>query len=495
MMKGKRIPVIGLEIHAELKTETKMFCNCPNDSAEKHPNVNICPICLGHPGTLPFANKVAIVSVLKTGAAVGSSHPVISKFDRKNYFYPDLPKGYQISQYDLPFCVGGSLEVGGRSIEITRIHLEEDTGKLIHPDGANYSLVDYNRAGVPLMELVTEPVITSSGEARLFCEELRLLLRYLDVSDANMDKGEMRCEVNISLKNTDGTFGTKVEIKNLNSFKAVEDAVDYEVIRQDKLLDEGGVISQETRGWDENKKETFAQRSKEEAFDYRYFPEPDIMPIDLSDKNFIDLEKIKAGLPELPWDKRKRFKEEYLLPDQDVEIFISDKNLAEYFEEVATELLEWEKELGKKITEEDKKKLMKLAANYLLTDLTGIIKEKSADIGDILITPENFAELISMIYDEKVSSRAAKDILVEMFRKGADPSHILQKKGLNQVSDEDELKKWAIEVIKENEKAANDFRGGNEATSQFLVGKIMAKSKGRANPKIAGDILKKIINK
>jgi aspartyl-tRNA(Asn)/glutamyl-tRNA(Gln) amidotransferase subunit B len=485
--------VVGLEIHAELRTNTKMFCNCPNDSMETHPNVNICPVCLGHPGTLPYPNKAAIEAVLKVGGALGCTNPPLSKFDRKNYFYPDLPKGYQISQYDLPFCLGGELEAAGRKIKITRVHLEEDTGKLVHPEGAKYSLVDYNRAGVPLMELVTEPVIENAKEARAFCEELQLVLRYLGVSDANMERGEMRCEANISLTNPDGSFGTKVEVKNLNSFKSVEDAINFEIIRQNKALDAGEKIEHETRGWDEGKKQTFVQRSKEKAFDYRYFPEPDILPMDLTDKDFVDIELIKNTLPELPWQKRERLTKEYSLPAHDVETLVRDRALSAYFEDVVSELEQWEKENGKKIDEEGRKKLIKLAANYLLSDLASLLNEKSAAINDILITQENFAELISMIFEDKVSSRAAKDILKEMFKKGEDPSHILERMGVSQVSDTSEIEVWAKEVVEKNEKAANDFKNGNEKTLQFLVGQVMAKSRGKANPKIVGDVIRKVI--
>jgi len=449
---------------------------------------------MGHPGTLPYANKEAIRSVLRAGAALGSSIPMLSKFDRKNYFYPDLPKGYQISQYDMPLCVGGSLETDGAAIAITRIHLEEDTGKLMHPAGADYSLVDYNRAGVPLMELVTEPVIASAKQARKFCEELQLLFRYLGISEANMEKGEMRCEANVSVTSEDGEWGTKVEVKNLNSFKSVEDAINYEIKRQTGVLNGGGTISQETRGWDKGKKHTFSQRSKEQAFDYRYFPEPDLLPLDFRDKKFIDVEEIQNNLPELPRQKRERFAREFGLPAQDIEVLVFDRDLADYFEDTVSELIEWADELGEKIDEAETKKLVKLAANYLLSDFSGILKEKLLPIKETLITPENFAELVCLVYENKVSSRAAKDILREMFKKGEDPSHILERTGVAQVSDVGEIEVWAQEVIDANEKAAADFKGGNEKTLQFLVGQLMAKSRGKANPKLAADVLKKLLS-
>ncbi|MFH1575831.1 MAG: Asp-tRNA(Asn)/Glu-tRNA(Gln) amidotransferase subunit GatB, partial [Candidatus Nealsonbacteria bacterium] len=340
-------PTIGLEIHVELRTKSKMFCSCLNNPDEKHPNINICPICLGHPGTLPVINEEAVKKVIKTGLALNSRIPEHSKFDRKNYFYPDLPKGYQISQYDAPICQGGWLEVrppditilGGRTspnrkkINITRVHLEEDTGRLIHPKGTEYSLVDFNRAGVPLMELVTEPDITSAKEAKAFAEELRLILRYLRVSHADMEKGEMRVEVNISLKNGK-ELGTKVEIKNLNSFRSVEYGIDYEIARQGKLLDAGKKVVQETRGWDAAKEVTVSQRIKESAHDYRYFPEPDLPPLQFEAE---DIKKIKGEIPELPQLRRERFKEEYGLGFEETEMFVQNKELGEYFEKVVSE--------------------------------------------------------------------------------------------------------------------------------------------------------------
>src|SRR3990167_1819131 len=303
------IPTIGLEIHAELKTQSKMFCSCKNDPAEQHPNINVCPICLAHPGTLPVANKDAINKVIRVGLALGCTISEHSKFDRKNYFYPDLPKGYQISQYDMPFCKGGKLTVGEKDIYITRVHLEEDTGRLAHPVGAEYSLVDFNRAGVPLMELVTEPDITSSQEASAFAQELQLILRYLGASDADMEKGQMRVEANISVRpQGQKKLGTKMEVKNLNSFRAVEGAIEYEIQRQTGALEQGDNIIQETRGWDDVKGTTYSQREKESAHDYRYFPEPDLPPFQFSKK---EIESLEAQLPEFPQQRRKRLLEEY----------------------------------------------------------------------------------------------------------------------------------------------------------------------------------------
>ncbi len=482
--------IIGLEIHCELNTRTKMFCGCLNDPDEKHPNANICPICMGHPGTLPVINKKAVESVVKAGLALGSEIAEEAKFDRKNYFYPDLPKGYQISQYDKPFCLGGELAIGGKTVKITRVHLEEDTGRSSHAAG-DYSLVDFNRAGVPLMELVTEPDIRSAEEAKKFCEELRLLFRYLKVSEANMEKGEMRCEANISLRKKGASeFGTKAEVKNLNSFRAVERAIEYEISRQAKLLDEGKKVIQETRGWDENGQKTFSQRTKESAHDYRYFPEPDLPPLK---GGFVDLKQIKATIGELPGQKRARFQKEYGLAEKDVEIFVFNPELADYYERVVSELSEWlssEKIAGKE-NETDAKHL---AANYLLTDLQKLLKETGGLASEILISPENFAEMITLIIAGKISSAGAKIVLEEMFRTGEDPSMIIEEKNLAQMSGEADLSKIAQEVINANAKPAADYKAGQANALQFLVGQMMAKTKGRANPKIAADILKGLLD-
>lgn len=510
------VPVIGLEIHTRLKTKTKMFCRTPNDSDEHHPNVNVCPVCAGHPGTLPVINKQAVEYVIKVGYALGSEIAEISKFDRKNYFYPDLPKGYQISQYDKPFCKGGALAIGDKTIKITRVHLEEDTGKLIHKDGENASLVDLNRAGSPLMELVTEPDIRSAGEAKKFCEELQLLLRYLGVSNADMEKGEMRCEANISLAGEDGKFGTKVEVKNLNSFKSVERAIEYETERQRKVFESGEKVIQETRGWDENKGETFSQRLKEEAHDYRYFPEPDLPELDIS--KLFDLEKIRLSVPELPSQKRLRFERDYCLPAGDIDILIKDRELSAFFENVASELDDWiansDKSASRRTDEEKLKAVnphtinsqsqclvgernfgvgVKLAANYLLSDLQSLIKESENEIKDIKITPENFAELIALVYENKISSAVAKIVLKEMFATAKDPSNIVEEKGLSQLSDTGELEKIAGEIIAANPDTVAEYKSGKTAVLQFFVGQGMKQTKGKANPAVLQDLFKKIL--
>lgn len=491
-------PTIGLEIHAELKTNGKMFCGCLNDPDERHPNLNVCPICLGHPGTLPTINKKAVESVIKTGLATGCRIAGVSKFDRKNYFYPDLPKGYQISQYDKPLCLDGFLEISGDKIRVRRIHLEEDTGRLVHVQGGpsassgqSASLIDFNRAGVPLMELVTEPDIKSAREARKFAEELQLILRYLGVSSADMEKGEMRCEANVSISEDAAKPGVKVEVKNLNSFKSVERAIEYELQRQAELLEAGEKIVQETRGWDENKEKTFSQRLKEEAHDYRYFPEPDLPPLNTS---LFDLEKIKAEIPELPHYRRPRFKEEYKLSDEQVEILVSEKELGHYFEQVISELKEWDSSRHRaKLAPEHFDAIIKLTANYLISDLMSLLNESGDAAKDLLITPENFAEFVVMIHQGDISSKAAKIILKEMYGSGADPSHIMEEKGLSQLSDTGEIEKVVKEVIDLNPKAAADYRAGQKNAMQFLAGQIMAKTKGRANPQIVQEILSKLL--
>jgi len=496
-------PTIGLEVHIELNTKSKMFCSCLNDPNEHHPNVNICQICTAQPGSLPVINKEAVRKVIKTGLALNCQIPEYSKFDRKNYFYPDLPKGYQISQYDKPLCLGGFLEIEGKKIRITRVHLEEDTGRLVHPEGEDYSLVDFNRAGIPLMELVTEPDLRSAKEARKFSEELQLILRYLGVSDADMEKGQLRVEANISLLPVKSkTLGTKVEIKNLNSFRAVERGIDYEIKRQTELLEGGKKVIQETRGWldeavassrrvagarmDDVKGVTVSQREKEEAHDYRYFPEPDLPILHLGVADFIN--KIKAEIPELPQQRRERFKKEYNLLDKEIEVFVFNKDLGEYFEKVISEL-------PPNLPKEKLLKLIKLSSNYLITDLQGLLKGASVAGEDFLITPENFAEFITLIYTAAISSKTAKKVLGEMFSTGADPSHIIEEKGLTQITDVAEIEKIIKGVISKNQKAVEDFKKGKENAFQYLIGQIMAVSKGKASPQLVNKILKQLLTK
>jgi len=482
-------PVIGLEIHAELKTASKMFCDCLNDPEAKEPNINICPICLGHPGTLPVINQKAVEFVIKTALALNCQIPQSAKFDRKNYFYPDLPKNYQISQLYFPLAVKGFLEINGRKIKIKEIHLEEDTGKLIHPQGAEYSLIDFNRAGVPLMELVTEPDLENGKQARLFCQKLQQIFRYLNISDANMEKGQMRCEVNISLhkKGADKLSGTKVEVKNINSFKFVEKAIDYEIKRQTEELEKSKKIIQETRGFDSVRNITFSQRSKESAHDYRYFPEPDIPPLAFSAEY---LEALKLKLPEMPEIKKKRLVEEYNISPENAEVIVSDKYLAEYFENVVSEIKD---KLKCREFEIEEAKCLKLSANYIVSELQKHLLKNSATVKDIKITPENYAELVAIIASGKINSSAAQTVLEEMYRTGGDPSQIIEEKGLLQMDDEDELDKIVEEVLARNAKSAADYQAGKKNALKFLIGQVMSATKGRANPQAALELLKKKI--
>lgn len=532
-------PTIGLEIHVELKTKTKMFCDCLNDPDEKHPNFNICPICLGHPGTLPVINKEAVEKLLKVGLALNSQVAEFSKFDRKNYFYPDLPKGYQISQYDLPLCRGGYLDIGeGKRIIIERIHLEEDTGRLIHPvrdrsapleisggiprsgessknsltgqgtattaskrsasngvnpEKAKYTLVDFNRAGVPLMELVTKPDLKSGKEIEKFAKELQLILRYLDASDADMEKGQLRIEVNISLrpKISNSQFpisklGTKVEIKNINSIKAAAAAADFEIKRQTEKLERGEKIIQETRGWDENKGMTFSQRAKEGSADYRYFPEPDLPPMKFTKD---EIEELRLSLPELPAQRRERFKRQYGLTDSQIEIFTIAKNFGDYYEDVASELDLANKDL--QAAEENLSKLHTLAANYMITEFPPLLNMQGMEIDElegIKITPEAFAELIVIVFHGKLSSTNAKVVLKEMAETGLHPSQIVKEKGLEQTSDVEEIGRAVDEVIAKNPKAVEDYKKGKTEALKFLTGQIMALTRGKANPQVVNQL-------
>jgi aspartyl-tRNA(Asn)/glutamyl-tRNA(Gln) amidotransferase subunit B len=457
-----------------------MFCECKNElGLDRIPNTNICPVCTGQPGALPVANEKAIEYVVRAGIALGCEIAKVSKFDRKNYFYPDLPKGYQISQYDQPLCLGGFLEIDGKKIGITRIHLEEDTGKLIHQKGNDFSLVDFNRSGVPLMELVTEPDITSSEEAKKFCGELQLILRYVGISDADMEKGQMRCEANISISANE-KMGTKVEVKNLNSFKVVEKAIEYEIKRQAELLSEGKVVVQETRGWDESKMITFSQREKESAHDYRYFPEPDLPPLEIGE-GFV--EKLKAQLPELPAQKAKRFQKEYNISDYDTGVLVRDKKLSEFFEESLSEARELSGS-GDKIA--------KLTANYILTEIRKYLDEKTM-ISDLKLTPENFGELMSIIDRGKINSSAAQTVLAEMIKTGADPEHIIAEKNLAQMENEGEIESIVKRIVADNSGPVADYKAGKQNALQFLVGQTMKATKGAIHPQKAMDLLKKYL--
>jgi aspartyl-tRNA(Asn)/glutamyl-tRNA(Gln) amidotransferase subunit B len=488
---SKYIPVIGMEIHVELKTNSKMFCSCKNGRGlEKDPNVNICPVCTSQPGTLPVPNEQAIKFVQMAGLALNCNLRLKSKFDRKNYFYPDLPKGYQISQYDQPFCEKGKLKINEREIGITRIHLEEDTGKLVHLKGTGDTLVDFNRAGVPLMELVTEPDFKTGKEAHLFCQKLQQVCRYLEISDADMEKGNMRCEANISLhkKGEDKLSGTKVEVKNINSFKFVEKAIDYEIERQTEVLEKGKKVIQETRGWDANRNATLSQRIKESADEYRYFPEPDIPPLEFSEAYVAELKK---ELPELPEAKIKRFSQEYKLPLDDIIVLTAQKDLATYFEETVSEIKEKIESGEVKVAQG---KAIKLSANYIITELRKHLATTGQDIKNIKITPENYAELVGFVAEGKISSSATQIVLKEMYNTGGDPSQIIESKNLIQLSDSGELEKIIKKVLEENKKSVDDFKAGKEKALKFLVGQTMKVTKGKANPQMVMEILKKLMS-
>lgn len=476
----KYIPTIGLEIHAELKTKTKMFCNSKNDPDEKAPNVNICPICMGHPGTLPTINREAVKHVLKVGLAVNGELADFTEFDRKNYFYPDIPKGYQISQYKYPLVSGGELS----GVKLTRVHLEEDTATSLHEEG-EYSLVDFNRAGVPLMELVTEPVIHSAKTAVDFARELQLLLRYLRVSDANMEKGEMRVEANISVSDKPGVFGTKVEVKNLNSFRAVEKAIEYELERHIIALEVGEKLVQETRGWNEKTEKTFSQRAKEESHDYRYFPEPDLPKLKISEIPEFSPENLRKEMSELPNARRARYLKDFGLKKDDVEVLVADSALAEFFEQAA-------KLLG------NEKAKVNLLVNYLLSDLIGLVRKEVSEAAGIIesafrLTPQTFSQLIELICSEKISSRGAKDILKVMYLEGGEPEKIARDRNFFQKSNSAEIEKIAQTVIDENPKVVSEYKSGKSSALQFLIGQAMKASRGSANPKILSETIVRLI--
>jgi aspartyl-tRNA(Asn)/glutamyl-tRNA(Gln) amidotransferase subunit B len=495
--------IIGMEIHAELKTKSKMFCRCNNNARGAEPNSKTCPICLGHPGTLPYPNQQAIEWTILLGLGLHCRINEFSKFDRKNYFYPDLPKGYQISQFELPFCAGGYLDIDGEKIAITRIHLEEDTGKSMHPAGKDYSLVDLNRAGTPLIELVTEPVIHSAEMAKKFCQRYQQILRYLDISSADMEQGEMRCEANISLQEKgkwlyedglikpvgDYKLNPKIEVKNINSFKAMEKAILYEIERQTKAIEESEELKQETRGWDDNAGKTVHQRFKESSADYRYFPEPDIPPIKINGQQ---IEAIKAGLIELPSEKKARFMNEYGFDATTAEILVSDKPLADYAEHVVSELEEWIDSTGD-TWERQKNKLSKLTANWLISELFKHLNANNQTIREIKITPENFAELMTLVYQDKINSSASQTILGVMYEKGGDPTNIMDDLGLQQMDDAAILEAIVNSVLAANLDQVAQYKAGKTAVAQFLVGKVMAETKGKANPKKVQELVSKLI--
>jgi aspartyl-tRNA(Asn)/glutamyl-tRNA(Gln) amidotransferase subunit B len=483
--------VIGLEIHAQLRTASKMFCSCDNYSVDIAPNTNVCPVCLGMPGMLPVANRQAIEWTYLLGLALGAKIADKFNFERKNYFYPDLPKAYQITSSTNPPVLGGSLEIDNdgeiSKVRIHHIHLEEDAGKLVHPEKANYSLVDLNRAGTPLVEIVTEPDMRSPREARIFMQDLRAILRYLDISDANMEQGNMRCDANISLRLVgQKELGTKVEIKNMNSFKMIERALEYEVARQSEMLDDGERIIQETRGWDDAKGKTLSQRSKEEANDYRYFPEPDLPPIDLTVQNGFDLDEIRSHLPELPKEKCKRFKREYGLSDSDAKALTNDIDLARYFEEAIVALPDVVVGDTELLSEKAKQ-----IANWIIGEMTAKINTSEGSIVDTKVKPTYLVALIELINNGQISGKMAKDVFVQMFETGKEPGDIVKEKGLSQITDSGAIEKVIDEILSANEKSVNDFKAGKQQAFGFLVGQVMARTRGQANPSAVNEILRK----
>ncbi len=474
-----------------------MFCQSKNAEADQ-PNVHICEVCTGQPGTLPVINREAVKKSLMVGLALDCEIPQFSKFDRKNYFYPDLPKGYQISQFDMPLNGKGQFEIQigneKRVIGITRAHLEEDAGKLMHAANGNYSLVDYNRAGVPLLEIVSEPDIRTPEEAKVYLQELQNLMRYLGVSDADMEKGHLRCDANVSLRKAGekGFPPYKVEVKNMNSFRAVERALIYEIERQGELLDEGKTPAKETRGWVDEKGITVSQRSKEESQDYRYFPEPDLPVLEFTKEWLAEL---KRELPELPQARKKRFMDQLALNIADAQTMVGYKELADYFEEVVSEMDEWFKAENEEIKNSEHAKYVKLAANWCLGQFLGLLNEKKLLPLQSKITQENFAELIKLIGQGKVSQLSAKDIFAKMFETGEDPSNLLEEMGLAQVSDEGAILAVVQKVMAANPKGVEDAKTKGEKAFGFLVGQAMKELKGKGNPQVINNLLKKELSK
>ena len=473
--------VIGLEVHTELHTATKIFCNCKT-SFGADPNTNVCPVCLGLPGVLPVLNKKVLEFAVRAGLALNCEISRFSKFDRKNYYYPDLPKNFQTSQFDLPICEHGYLdvEVDGEvsRIRITRAHMEEDAGKLVHHGSsittADYSLVDYNRTGTPLLEIVSEPDMRSAKQAVAYMEKMRAILQYCGISDCRMEEGSLRCDANVSVRPVgQKELGTKTEIKNINSFKGVERAIEYEALRQAEILEAGGTIKQETRTWDENEGVTKSMRSKEEANDYRYFPEPDLVPFTVSDEY---IENIRKTLPELPDARKARYMESYGLSAYDATYVTSDKDRADFFEAMV--------KAGADAKE---------ACNWLMGELAGMLSENGLEIKDSKVTPEAMAELLKLITKGTISGKIAKKIFPEMWETGKSAETIVKEQGLVQISDTGALEAMVDEAIAENPKAVADFKSGNKKAMGAMIGQIMKKSHGKANPRmVSGILIKKL---
>ena len=471
--------IIGLEVHAELSTKTKMYCNC-STTFGADPNTHCCPICTGMPGVLPVLNERVVEYAVKAGLATNCEISRFSKQDRKNYFYPDLPKAYQTSQYDLPLCIGGHLDINvngnKKRIGITRIHIEEDAGKLIHDAYTGDTLVDMNRCAVPLIEIVSEPDIRSADEAVAYMQTLKSILEYLEVCDCKMQEGSLRCDVNLSVRPVgQKEFGTRTETKNLNSFKAIHNSIEFEIQRQIEVLENGGVVHQETRRFDDVKGVGYAMRSKEDAQDYRYFPEPDLAPIVLSDEY---INNIKDNLPEMPHIKKERYINEYGLPEYDAEILTSSKKTASFFEKTNS------------ICNNPKS-----VSNWLMGDFARLLNEKEIEIDESNVTEENLASLIMLIDKGTISSKIAKQIFEEMFETGEKAEDIVNKKGLVQISDEGAIKEICQRIVDANPQSIADYKAGKDRAIGFLVGQIMKETKGKANPQIVNKLLLEIINK
>ncbi|MDQ7787773.1 MAG: Asp-tRNA(Asn)/Glu-tRNA(Gln) amidotransferase subunit GatB [Thermodesulfovibrionales bacterium] len=467
--------VIGLEVHAQMRTDTKIFCGCSTLFGSE-PNSQTCPVCIGMPGVLPVLNKKALGFAIRTGLATDCTISPYSRFARKNYFYPDLPKGYQISQYELPICEHGQIEilVDGQAgkIGITRIHMEEDAGKNIHEGTGDFSFVDLNRAGVPLMEIVSEPDLRSPQEAVAYMKKLRTILIYLGVCDGNMEQGSLRCDANISVRPVGRQeFGVKVEIKNLNSFRFVEKALEYEIKRQRKVIEEGGKIIQETRLWDSGSGVTESMRGKEEAHDYRYFPEPDLVPMTV-DPAWIN--EIQSSLPELPDAKRERFVSEYGLPEADADLLTSEKPLSEWFEDAV-------KTGGGP----------KTVANWIMGDLMKLLNAENKTIEECPLQPHQLVDMLKLVENGTISGKIAKTVFEEIFRTGKNAGAIIQEQGLVQISDAGEIEKIVDEIIANHAKEAERFKAGEEKLMGFFVGQVMKLTKGKANPQVVNELLKK----
>jgi len=468
--------VIGLEVHSQLLTKTKAFCGCVNKFGSA-PNTNVCPICLGHPGSLPKINKKMVEFSMLAGLALNCKINTYSTFARKNYFYPDLPKGWQTSQYDKPICSNGFVEIfsngSTKTIRINRIHMEEDAGKLIHASDA--TLIDLNRCGTPLIEIVTEPDLNSAKEAYLYLTKLKQILLYLNVSDCNMEEGSLRCDANVSIRKVGAKeLGTKTELKNMNSFHNVEKAIEKEIQRQIEIIEDGGLITQETLLWDSESNEIVSMRSKEEAHDYRYFPEPDLLPVYISS----DWEtEISKQLPELPEQKKKRFISQFEIPEYDAEILTADKNVADYFERITNYTTDF-----------------KQASNWTMVDVMKILNDKNISIKEFNLSPENLGKLINLISEGKISNKIAREIFPELVETNQDPTLIISQKGLLQINDSSEIEKVILQIISTNKPQVEQFISGKEKVFGFFIGQIMKETKGKANPQLVNDLLLKKLN-